>query len=177
MIAAGGGGRRREAVDADILCRGPVYILHPAGIEIVTERLLRRHAHDIEAYRLRAAVANAHHGLRGVLQHIAFGHLEREAELRMQEAAAAHKSLARVFAINEIIDGREIAVPIAFDGFGRRILPRIRLRVLHALGRRRMRREEIQRARIGRRAACFQRRVALHRGEEARRAERIEFGA
>ena len=56
-------------------------------------------------------------------------------------------------------------------------MPGAGLRVLHALGRRRMRRQEILRARIERGLAGLQRRIALHRGEEARRAIGIEMRA
>ena len=95
----------------------------------------------------------------------------------MDEPAAAHKTFARVFAVDHVVQRIEIGLAVALAGAGRGELPRIGLRVLHALGCRRMRGQEIQRARIGAVAGGAQRGVALHRGEEAHRAERIEAGA
>ena len=95
----------------------------------------------------------------------------------MQEAPAAHKAFARVFAIDDVVDRGEIGFAVALAAFGRGVLPRRVLRVLHALGRRRMRRQEILRARIERGLAGLHRGVALHRGQEARRAIGIEMRA
>ena len=137
--------------------------LHPAGIEVVAERLLGRHPHDVEAHRLRAALAHADHRLRGVVEREAFRRLEGEAELRMQEAPAADKAFAGIFAIDDVVDRGEIGLAVALAAFRRGVLPRDGLRILHALGRCRMRREEILRARIERGLAGLQRRIALHR--------------
>ena len=95
----------------------------------------------------------------------------------MQEAPSAHKAFARVFAIDDVVDRPEIGFAVAVAAFRRGILPRGGLRVLDALGRRRMRGEEILCTRIERGLADLQRRVALHRGEEARRAVGIEMRA
>ncbi len=95
----------------------------------------------------------------------------------MQEAPAAHEAFAGVFAIDDVVDRGEIGFAITFAALRRGVLPRACLRVLHALGRRRVRGQEVLRARIERGLAGLQRRVALHRGEEARRAIGIETGA
>ncbi len=95
----------------------------------------------------------------------------------MQEAPAADEAFARVLAIDDVVDGGEIGFAVAFAALGRGILPGGVLRVLHALGRRRMRRQEILRARIERGLAGLQFGIALHRGQEARRAIGIEMGA
>ena len=88
----------------------------------------------------------------------------------MQEAPAAHKAFARVLAIDDVVDRGEIVLAVALGVFGRGVLPRDGLRVLHALRRRRMRGEEILRARIERGLAGLQLGIALHRGQEARAA-------
>ena len=177
LIAAGGRGRRRKAIDGQILRGCLVDVFHPAGIEIIAERLFRRNAHDVEAHRLRAAFANADHGLRGVFEHETLRNLESETQLRMQEAAATYEALAGVFAVDEVVDGGEIGIAVALDACGRRILACIGLRILHPLGRCGMRRQKVQRARIGEVLGRLQRGVALHRCEEAGCAERIELGA
>ena len=95
----------------------------------------------------------------------------------MQEAAAAHEAFAGIFAIDDVVDRGEIGLAVALAAFRRGVLPGDGLRVLHPLGRRRMRRQEILRARIERGLAGLQRRIALHRGQEARRAVGIEMRA
>ena len=90
--------------------RGRIDVLDPAGGQIFGERLLGRHAHDVEAKRLAAAVLDAEHGLRGVVEREAVGRGEGEAELRMQEAPAAHKAFARILAIDDAVDIAEIGV-------------------------------------------------------------------
>ena len=95
----------------------------------------------------------------------------------MQEAAAAHEAFARILAIDDVVDGGEIGLAVALAAFGRGVLPGGGLRVLHALRRRRMRRQEVLRARIERGLAGLQFGVALHRGQEARRAIGIEMRA
>ena len=95
----------------------------------------------------------------------------------MQEAAAAHEAFAGVFAIDDVVDRGEIGLAVALAAFRRGILPRRVLRVLHALGRCRMRRQKVLRARIERGLAGLQRGVALHRGQEARGAVGIEMRA
>ena len=136
-----------------------------------------RHADDVEAHRLTAAVAHANHGLGGVVQREGFRRLEGEAEFWMQEAPAAHKAFAGVFAVDDVVDRGEIGFAVAVAALGRSVLPRIGLRVLHPLGRRRMRGEEILRARIERGLAGFHRGIAFHRGQEARGAIGIEMRA
>ena len=95
----------------------------------------------------------------------------------MQEAPAADEAFARILAIDDVVDGGEIGFAVALAALGRGILPRVGLRVLDALGRCRMRRQKVLRARIERGLAGLQRRVALHRGQEARRAIGVEMGA
>ena len=173
----GAGGRRRESADGDVLGRGLVDPLHPAGIEIFAERLFRRHPHHVEAHRLRAALAHADHGLRGIVEREVFRRGKGKAELGMQEAPAAHEALARVLAIDDVVDRGEIGLAVALVALRRDVLPRGVLCVLHPLRRRRMRRQEVLRARIDRGLADLQLGIALHRGQEARRAEGIEMGA
>ena len=107
-----------------VLGRGLVDVFHPAGIEIVAERLLGRHPHHVEAHRLGAALAHADHGLRGVVQREGFGRCEGEAEFRMQEAPAADKTFAGVFAIDDVVDRGEIGFAVALAALRRRELPR-----------------------------------------------------
>ena len=95
----------------------------------------------------------------------------------MQEAAAAHEAFAGVLAIDDVVDRREIGLAVALAAFGGGILPRIGLRILHPLRRRRMRGQEVLRARIERGAAGLHRSVALHRGEKARGTKGIEMRA
>ena len=95
----------------------------------------------------------------------------------MQEAAAAREALARVLAIDHAVEIGEIFGAVAFAGAGAAELAGIGERVLHALGRRRMAGEKVERARIGAAAGRLDIGIALHVGEEARGAERIEAGA
>src|SRR5205823_14325549 len=108
----------------------------------------------------------------------ALGRREGEAQSRMQEAAPTHETFARILAIDDAVEAREVEGAVALAAARRRILPRIGLRNLHALGRRRMRGEEIEHARV---AADPDRRtqlgVAPHRGEESHGSVRIEAGA
>ena len=95
----------------------------------------------------------------------------------MQEAPAAHEAFARVLAIDDVVDRREIVLAIALAAVRRGVLPRGGLRPLHALGRRRMRRQKVLRPRIERGLAGLHLGIAFHRGQEARRAIRIEMRA
>ena len=95
----------------------------------------------------------------------------------MQETPAAHETFARVLAIDDVVDRGEIGLAVAFAAFRRGILPGGGLRVLHPLRRRRMRRQEVLRARIDRGLAGLQLGVALHRGQEARGAIGVEMRA
>ena len=137
-----------EAVDADVLDRFGLDVLDPAGGEVFGERLLGRHAHHVEAHRLAAAFLDAEHRLRGVVEGEALRRQEGEAEPGMQEAAAAHEAFARVFAVDHAVDAGEIGRLVALAGAGRGELAGVGLRILDALGRGRMRGEEIGRARI-----------------------------
>ena len=76
-----------------LLDGGAVDVLDPAGVEIVGQRLLGGHAHHVEPQRLAAAVLDAEHRLRRVVEREAVRRHEGEAEPRMQEAASAHDSL------------------------------------------------------------------------------------
>ena len=87
-------------------CR--IDVLDPAGGEIGGERLLGRHAHDVKAQRLRAAVLDADHRLRGVVERKAVRRGEGEAELGMQEAPAADEAFARILAEDDAVDVGEI---------------------------------------------------------------------
>src|SRR5258708_39323786 len=68
----------------------------------------------------------------------------------MQEAAAADEPLAWVLAVDDVVDGAEIGLAIAFAALRRPVLPRGVLRILHALRRCRVRGQEVLRARIER---------------------------
>src|SRR5665213_1732144 len=93
----------------------------------------------------------------------------------MQETPPAHKAFARVLAIGQAVDIAEILVAVAFAGAWAAELARIGERVLDPLGCRRMADEKIGRARITA-AGRLEIGVALHIGEEARSAVRIEAG-
>ncbi|MEY9574229.1 hypothetical protein ABIE88_001805 [Bradyrhizobium diazoefficiens] len=93
----------------------------------------------------------------------------------MQETPAADKTLARVFAIDEVVDRGEIALAVALASFRSDVLPRDGLRVLHTLRGCRMRRGEVLRARIQRGLAGLELGIALHRGKEARGTIRVEM--
>ena len=138
--------------------------------------MFRRHSHHIEAHRLRAAFAHANHGLRSIVQREGVGRLEGEAQFRVKEAPAAHESFARVFAVDDVVDRREIVLAIALAAFRRGILPCGRLRPLHPLGCRRMRRQEVLHPWIERGLAGLQLGIAFHRGQETRGAVGVEMG-
>ena len=97
----------------------------------------------------------------------------------MQKAASAHEAFARVLAVDHAVDAVEIGRTLALAGAGRAELAGVALRVLDALGRGRMRGEEIGRARIdvGLAGIGPQLGIAAHRGEEAHRAVGIVAGA
>ena len=118
LIAAGRDGGRRKAVDRELFRAGLVDVFHPARIEIIAERLVGRHADDIEAHRLLAAFAHADDRLRGVVERKAIRRLEGEAELGMQETASAHEAFARILAIDDVVDRGEIGFVIALATFG-----------------------------------------------------------
>ncbi len=177
LVAVRGRRGHRETVDGEVFGRSLVDAFHPAGVEIVGERLFGRHAHHVEAHRLGAALAHADHGLRGVVEREGLGRGKGEAELGMQEAPPAHETFAGVLAIDDVVDRGEIGLAVTFAALRRGELPRAGLRILHALGRRRVRGQEVLRARIERGLAGLQRRVALHRREESRGAIGIETGA
>src|SRR5262245_15928466 len=94
----------------------------------------------------------------------------------MQEVPPTREPFAWILAINHAVEGGEILDVVALAAAGAAELARIGERVLHALGRCRMAREEIDAARRGA-IACLEIRVALHVGQEARRAVGIETGA
>ena len=125
----------------------PIDVLDPAGVEIVGQRLLGGHAHHVEPQRLAAAVLDAEHRLRRVVEREAVRRHEGEAEPRMQEAASAHEAFARILAVEHAVDAGEIDRAVALAGAGPAELAGVDLGVAHALGRRRMRRQEIGHAR------------------------------
>src|SRR5690606_13520627 len=112
------------------------------------QRLIGRHPHDVEAHRLLATATHADHRLRGVVQRVALRRLEGEAELGVQEAPATDKALAGVLAVDQLVDRSEISVALTALLARRGELPGNGPGVLDALGRRRMRRQEILAARI-----------------------------
>ena len=96
----------------------------------------------------------------------------------MQEAAAAHIAFARILAIGQSVDAREVAIAVARHVARRGELARIGARDLEPLGRRRMRGEEVEEARVDAVVGGLaQLGIAPHRGEEAHRAVRVEAGA
>ncbi len=96
----------------------------------------------------------------------------------MQEAAAAHIAFARILAIGQAVDARQIALAVARYVARRGELARIGARDLQPVGRRRMRGEEVEEARVDAAVgALAQFGIAAHRGEEAHRAIGIESGA
>src|ERR1700734_1648149 len=77
-------GRRRgagKAIDGGLLDGRPVDVLDPARSQVVGERLLRRHTHNVEPKGLAAAALDAEHGLRGIVEREAVRRGKREAEL------------------------------------------------------------------------------------------------
>src|SRR6185437_2556331 len=122
-----------------------------------------------EAQRLGASFLDAEHRLRRVVEREARRGEKREAELRMQEAAAAHEAFARIFAIDHAVDAREIFGAVTRAGPGGPERASIGLRVLHTLGGRRMGCKKLGRARIAV-AAALELGEALHVVEEAHRA-------
>ena len=176
-LAARGRGRRREAVDGELLHARRIDVLHPAGFQIVGQRLLGRHADHVEPHRLAAAVLEAEHGLRGVVEGEARRRQEGEAELGMHEAAAAHEALARVLAIDHAVEVGEILGAVALAVAGPAELARIGERVLHALRRRRMGGEEVGARGSAPPPAAFRSALRCMSVEEARGAVRIEAGA
>src|ERR1700722_8984926 len=93
-----------EAVDDDVVDGCRIDVLDPAGGEIGGERLLRRHAHHVEAQRLAAAVLDAEHRLRGVVERKSVRRREGEAEFWMQETPAAHETFAWVLTEHDAVD-------------------------------------------------------------------------
>src|SRR6202020_1505477 len=100
LVALGGGGRRREAVDRELLDRSRLDVLDPTGVEIFDQRLLRRDFYDIKPQRLVAGLPDAEHRLRGVVEREALRCGECEAELGVEKFAAAYKAVDRVLAID-----------------------------------------------------------------------------
>ena len=77
------------------------------------------------------------------------GAVKVKPSLRMQEAAAAHEAFARVLAVDDAVDAGEIGGLVALAARrAARELARVGERVADALRRRRMRRQEVRRARI-----------------------------
>ena len=138
LLAFGGRGRHRKAVDLEFLDAAGIDILDPARLEIICQRLFGRHADKIEAHGLAAAVLEAKHRLRRIVEREAGRRREGEAKLGMLETPAAGETFARVFAINNAIEIGEVVGAVALAGARPGKLAGIRQRVLHPLGRRRM---------------------------------------
>ncbi len=172
----GGGG---QAVDDRILDALLVDVLDPAGVDVFGERLLSRHPHHVEAQGLTAAVLDAEHRLRGVVEREAVRRHESETELGMQKASPANEAFARILAVDQSVYIGEIFLLVAFTAARRRAeLTRRCDRVLDALRRGRMRGEEVRGAGVNMRLTRIglELGVASHRGEEADRAIGIEAG-
>ena len=149
LVALGGRGRAgKPSIVISSMLFGSMFSIQPE-LRYSGERLLGRHAHDVEAQRLRAAVLDAEHRLRGVVEREAVRRREGEAELGMQEAAAAHEAFARVLAVDQAVEAGEILVAVALRRRPARVNWRaLATRIVDALRRRRMRRQEVRRARI-----------------------------
>ncbi len=93
-----------KAVDLDLFDRGGIDILDPARLQIIRSASGRRDAHDIETQGEVAAILDAEHRLRRVLQDEAIRRGEGETELRMHETASAHEAFARVLAIGQSVE-------------------------------------------------------------------------
>ena len=130
-----------------------VDVFHPARRQVFAQALFGRDAHNVEPQRLSAALLDAEHGLRGVVERESLGRHEGEAELGMQEAPAAHEAFARILAVGETVDRRKIRGLVAVAGARRRVLAGIGLRILDPIRRGRMRGQEIEQAWIGAGAA------------------------
>ena len=183
LVAFGDSAGARESVDGDVFDGRRVDILDPARSQVFGERLFGRHPHHVEPERLAAAALDAEHRLGGIVERKAVRRREGEAELRVQEAPAAHKTLARVLAVDDAVNVGQIGslrareIPTAI-GRRRPVLPRIGERIGDALGSRRMRRQKVGRARIdGAGLFRLQVGIVLHRSEEANRAIRVVAGA
>src|SRR5262249_19647708 len=68
LIAFGGGGCRRQAVDGGLLDALGVDVLDPPRIEIGRQRLLRRYTHHVHAQGLSTSFPYAEHRLGGVVE-------------------------------------------------------------------------------------------------------------
>src|SRR4029079_5745440 len=106
--AACGGGCRRETVDGELLDPAWIGVFHPAGLEIIGQRLLCRHAHHIQTQRFITSVLEAEHRLCGVVEREARWRHEAEAELGMQEVPPAREPFAWVLAVDQAVEGGEI---------------------------------------------------------------------
>ena len=95
----------------------------------------------------------------------------------MQELPPAHEALARVLAEHDAVEVGEILVLLALAGARSGELPRVGDRVGDAFRRRRMRRQEVRRARVDAGVLRPQMRVLPHRGEEALGAVGVVAGA
>ncbi len=160
-----------------------VDILDPAGRQVSGECLLRRHPHDIEPQRLTAAMPDAEDGLRRVVERETFRRGKSEAKPRMQEASAADKTFARIFAEHDAVDAGEIDVLVAAEhgpGGGRAaILPGIGNRIGNPLGCCRVRRQKVGRARVDGAGGLLRLELGIvfHRREEPHGTVRIIAGA
>src|SRR5436190_1719819 len=88
--------------------------------------------------------------------------------------AAARKAFAGVLAVHKAVEIAEIFGAVTFAAAGAGELPGVRKRVLHPVGRRRMAGEKIEQAWIGAAGSGLEIGVALHVGQESRRAIRVK---
>src|SRR5262249_3542472 len=94
----------------------------------------------------------------------------------MQKVPPARESFARVFAVNQAVEGSKIIDVIALAATGTAELACIGEGVLHAFGRCRMARKEID-APWPAAVPCLEICIALHVGEKSRCTVGIEPGA
>src|SRR5262245_45751929 len=177
LLAPGDRSRRCEAVDAEILDVLRIDAFDPAGGQIFGQPLIGGNAHDVEPQGLAAAFLDAQNRLRGVVEDEALRRHEGEAELGMEETAAAREAFAWILAVDKAVDGGEIGFPIAFAAARCGELACVALRIAHALGCGGMRGQEFDRPRVELHPRVWlEVRVAPHRGEEAHGAVGIVPG-
>src|SRR5262249_56189965 len=112
---------------------------------------------------------------RGAVEHESFRCEERESKPGMEKAAPAHKSFARVLAVDHAVQSREVIWLVTFAASRRADLPGVCLCVLDPLGRCRVRGEKIRGTRIdtGLAGIRLKSRVPPHGSEKTRPAVRI----
>ena len=114
FLAARRCGRDRQAVDRACLEASGLDRVVPGRAQHLLEALAARASSAASNSRRRLpSPGAAEHRLRRVLERQPLRRLERDAEPAVDEAAAADQPVARIVAVGEPLDGREIAAPIA----------------------------------------------------------------